>query len=76
MKTHRIDEIHVGASAMPKFNAMSNKSYTVQFTPTLNSNGWTKLVDVITRATNRVETIFDPAPATNRFYRLVTPRHF
>jgi hypothetical protein len=33
-----------------------------------------KLADVVAHATNRVELITDPAPATNRFYRLVTPR--
>jgi hypothetical protein len=57
-----------------EFDARSNKTYTVQHSGTLASNSWLKLVDVVARTNNRTETITDPAPAANRFYRLVTPR--
>ena len=35
---------------------------------------WSKLADIVARATNRTETVIDTESATNRFYRLVTPR--
>jgi len=46
----------------------------VQHSGTLASNSWLKLVDVVARTNNRTETILDSAPATHRYYRLVTPR--
>ena len=56
----RINEIRVGTSATLQFNAMSNKTYNVHYTPALPSSGWTKLADVVARATNHVETLLDP----------------
>jgi hypothetical protein len=35
---------------------------------------WPRLADIAARATNRTETVVDPAYTTNRFYRLVTPQ--
>jgi len=35
---------------------------------------WQKLDDFVARATNRFETVRDPAVSLNRFYRLVSPR--
>jgi hypothetical protein len=46
----------------------------VQHNSTLASNSWTKLADIVARATNRTETVTDSAAGTNRFYRVVTPR--
>ena len=57
-----------------KFGALSNKTYTVEFTDNLESNPWTKLIDISTRSTNRVETIVDPNARSSRYYRLATPR--
>ena len=57
-----------------RFPAPSNKTYTVQFTDNLSSNPWVKLIDVPTRATNRIESLSDPNWRPSRFYRLVTPR--
>jgi hypothetical protein len=54
--------------------AISNRTYTVQFTDRLGSGVWSRLADIVAQPINRVETIADPAWTTNRFYRLVTPR--
>ena len=54
--------------------AISNRTYTVQFTDRLGAAPWAKLADLIARPTNHVETIPDPAWTTNRFYRVVLPR--
>jgi hypothetical protein len=68
-------ELSTGANAAAlKFGALSNKTYTVEFTDSLGSNPWVKLIDVSTRATNRVESIPDPNWRPSRFYRLATPR--
>lgn len=58
------------------FGAVSNRTYTIQFTDVLPAPGglWQKLADVVARTTNRVELLPDPAWTTNRFYRAVTPR--
>lgn len=56
------------------FGAVSNRTYTIQFTDALPAAPWQKLADVLARTTNRAEIIADPAWTTNRFYRAVTPR--
>jgi hypothetical protein len=56
------------------FAAVSNRTYTVQFTDDLNFGTWSRLADVLARTTNRVETFVDPAWTTNRFYRVILPR--
>lgn len=62
------------ASAHLQFLARSNRTYTVQFKDSLNAEAWLNLMTIAFRATNRVETILDPAPrAQGRFYRLVAP---
>jgi len=62
------------ASAVVSFGAMSNRTYTVQFTDDLGLGLWSKLADVLALPNNRVETIPDPSYTSNRFYRAVTPR--
>ena len=57
-----------------EFSAVSNLTYTVQFSDGLQPVVWQRLSDVPARPFNRTETITDPAPAERRFYRLVTPR--
>jgi hypothetical protein len=54
--------------------AMSNRTYTVQFTDNLNSGVWSRLADIVARPNNRVESFTDPGWTTNRFYRAVLPR--
>ena len=59
-------------AAVISFGAVSNKTYSIQYTDVLGS-GWLKVADVIARPVNRVET-FTNAPAAQRFYRAVTPQ--
>ncbi len=59
------------------FTAVSNKTYTVQYTDALDGRGWSHLADVVAGATNRVEMLTDEAAlGRTRFYRVVTPRQF
>jgi hypothetical protein len=54
--------------------AVSNRTYSVQFTDHLASEAWNRLGDILAQPTNRIETITDLNWTTNRFYRLVLPR--
>jgi len=53
------------------FTAVSNRTYSVQYTPGFNPIAWRKLVDIL--ATNATYTATITDPNTNRFYRLITP---
>ncbi len=59
-----------------EFLAVSNRTYSVMFTPSVTSGPWTKVSDVVATATNRTVTFIDnrPAQAPPGFYRLVTPK--
>jgi hypothetical protein len=59
--------------AQVTFLAVSNRTYSVQFTDALEGGSWSKLADVLARPVSRVETRPDPGWTTNRFYRLVLP---
>jgi hypothetical protein len=61
-------------AATVRVAAVSNRTYTVQFTDNLNSGVWRRLADIVARTTNRVETFTDPTWTTNRFYRVAVPR--
>ena len=63
-----------GTPTTLRFNAVSNRTYTVLYTDSLESSSWSSLAEISARATNRAEIILDPAPRAGRFYRLVTPR--
>lgn len=55
------------------FNAVSNRSYTVQFTDALGAP-WSSLQSLTPRTTNRVISVIDPAASNPaRFYRLAIP---
>jgi len=69
-----VDKISALNSASIEFLAMSNRTYTIQFTDSLSSGAWSRLGDVVARSTNRVELLSDPNPGPNRFYRIATPR--
>jgi len=55
------------------FGAVSNKTYTVQFTDDLVNSGWARLADVVARTNNRVEALTDTNSVGERFYRVITP---
>jgi hypothetical protein len=61
-----------GATSI-SFNAVSNRTYTVQYTDGLGPASWQKLGDIPGRTTTRTEVLNDFNSTTNRFYRLVTP---
>ena len=63
----------LGGGASLSFGAVSARTYTI-LVADLPTGPWSKLADIVARTNNRVETILDPAVATNRFYRVVTPR--
>jgi hypothetical protein len=60
--------------AILRFGALSNKTYTLQYTDNLNLMPWLKLVDVPARASNHVQSVPDPTWRPTRYYRLATPR--
>jgi hypothetical protein len=60
-------------TAQVSVGILANHTYTLQASDRL-TGGWTRLADIVSRPSDRVETIIDPTPGTNRFYRLVTPR--
>ncbi len=70
----RIDQGPV--ATMVRVAAVSNRTYTVQFTDNLNLSVWSRLADIVARPNNRVESFTDSAWTTNRSYRVTTPaRH-
>ncbi|HKQ40144.1 MAG TPA: hypothetical protein VJ063_18875, partial [Verrucomicrobiae bacterium] len=70
----RVEGVAAGNSATITFQAMSNKTYTVEFTDALSPGPWTRLTDIAATATNHPAMVVDPAPFNTRFYRLATPR--
>jgi hypothetical protein len=65
-----------GSNVVIRFEAMSNKTYTVLFQAPLSpTNTWSRLQDVDSAPTNRTVRVLDASPGAGaRFYRLVTPR--
>jgi hypothetical protein len=57
-----------------EFLAISNRTYTVEFTDAIGKSPWQKLTDVGASSANHLATLNDPVGVTNRFYRLLTPR--
>ena len=56
-----------------EFQAMSNKTYAIQYKASLTTTNWEKLAGFVARRTNHTEVVIDPVAAANRYYRLVTP---
>src|SRR6185295_5475159 len=73
----RIDSVsQVSGGLALRFEAAAGKTYTVQYSDTLNG-GWIKLLDVGAQSTNTITEVIDPAGPDNvRYYRLVTPKTF
>ena len=57
-----------------RFQAVSSRTYTVQFNDAPGTLAWQKLADVVAASTNRAEFVPDLGYHTNRLYRLTTPR--
>jgi hypothetical protein len=70
----KIDSIVAGGSATLTFGAVSNRTYSIEYTDALGAGPWSRLADVIARPGNRTETVVDAGFTTNRYYRVATPR--
>ncbi|HXJ56283.1 MAG TPA: lamin tail domain-containing protein [Verrucomicrobiae bacterium] len=71
----KIDRLTVG-SGLPtlEYQAISNKTYSILWKPSLDSANWSVLTNLPAYSTNRLERVADPTPAvTRRLYRLATP---
>jgi hypothetical protein len=64
--------IAAGAARL-RVAAVSNRTYTVQFSDAPRGGSWRKLADIAARRLNHVEVIPDPDWTSNRFYRVVLP---
>jgi len=74
LSTLRLSGFLVNTQTVFSFLAVSNKTYSVQYTPSL-SGPWVNLTNIASRTTNRTTlTITDRAIVSNRFYRVVTPQ--
>ena len=62
--------------AVLRFTAVAGLTYTVQVAEVLNPGAWVRLVDVAAPPTTRTVEVRDDdfAGASQRFYRVVTPR--
>ena len=69
----KVDRLGTGPTQL-EFHAVSNTTYTVLYRDAIHTGPWLKLADLLARTSNRVEIVRDPNAATNRFYRVVTPR--
>ena len=69
----RIDSISAGADIALTFLALSDKSYTIQYRPSLTGGSWADLVRIEAQPANRIAVVHDTNGAATRFYRLVTP---
>ncbi len=56
------------------FNAISNKTYTVQFSDVLPAAPWGQLLDVGSAPTNRFIQVTTEVPGASRFFRVITPQ--
>ena len=80
LNTLRIDSValnNIATDIALRFQALSNRTYTVQAREALDTGSWRRLADVVAASTNRVlEIVESAASSTNQrgFYRLVTPR--
>jgi hypothetical protein len=74
LSVFKIDSLVATNQSVLKFQALSNHTYTVQYTPSLTNVNWLSLSNLASRTTNRSITISEPKQSSGRFYRLVTPQ--
>jgi hypothetical protein len=56
------------------FDAVSNKSYTLQYRPSLSTGSWLRLQDFTAEGTNRTILVTNDLTDPTRFFRIVTPQ--
>ena len=76
LKVDLLDLAAGGAGATQlEFLAVSNRTYSVEFKESLSAGHWSKLADLQSQPSNRVERVADSFPRTaGRLFRLVTPQ--
>jgi hypothetical protein len=65
-------DLSVAGQTTLHFLAVSNRTYTVEFTDGLPPQ-WQKLRDIPARTNSRPEAVWDFQPGAHRYYRLITP---
>jgi hypothetical protein len=66
-------QILPGGPGRLQFLAVSNRTYTIQYSDRLDPATWLKLMDVPASAASHTQAVIDPNITTNRFYRLAIP---
>jgi hypothetical protein len=56
-----------------QFLSVSNRTYAIQYSGSVDDTNWSPLSRFVARRTNRTETITFPLTNGNFFYRVVTP---
>lgn len=65
--------IEAGRAAL-RFDAISNRTYTIEYSTSPRGAGWIRQADVVAHSTNRFRFTTDVDLRSNRFYRVLTPR--
>jgi hypothetical protein len=71
----KVDRLSAASGlATLEFRAVSNRTYSVLWKPSIESGSWSVLTNLLAYSTNRVERVIDPtAGIQKRIYRLATP---
>ncbi|HKX61931.1 MAG TPA: Ig-like domain-containing protein, partial [Verrucomicrobiae bacterium] len=69
----RILSVAIGRATMLSFDAVSNRTYVVEYSDGFGAGPWRALDGVPSRATNHVAVVSDPTSSGGRYYRLVIP---
>ncbi len=70
----RLEAFRVPSGVGLRFEAVSNRTYSVQYRDEPGTGNWTKLEDLPAMGRNRPAEVLDPGTAERRVYRWVTPR--
>lgn len=74
-RLHVTASIEAGDVVQLQFNALPDRSYTIQYKSTLDAGTWSALEHIPAAPNERVITIQDtPGGGTGRYYRVVTPQ--
>jgi hypothetical protein len=64
-----------GGGAILRFNAVSNRTYTIESRANVAASPWTRVADTVASSTSREISITNSQPGSaSRFYRLMTPK--
>jgi hypothetical protein len=69
----KVDRVSPGATTTVEFLALSNRTYTVEYTDALGPAPWLRLADVVAQTNSHLATVIDSFRSASRFYRLATP---